>query len=404
MAAQSSNSWRIVLWVAVVAATLAFLYATRSVLMPFVLAFIIALLLDPVIDRLQRHGVRRSVALMSVFFLFFGLVTVAFIWAAPKVTRQVSGLSSSVESVTRQLAAENEAQSVFQRWNPAVRARENNTAQFDKLLVQYRPQLESLGLPANRRALIKEYIEPHRAHLGSTIRGFFNGFLGVLGSAVSQFLLLLFTPVFAFLILLDMETLPKRMQSWVPPSIRKQTVDLISDIGRVCLGYIRGVFTSILIFTVISAVVLSLLGVPYGLLLALFFGSIYVIPYLGGLLMFGTVFLVPALSGTTGNLLFSVSSSFTFGAICLIVFLVVFFVYDNFINPRLIGGSVGLSPLVSMFVVFSGGALFGIVGMVIGYPIAGSIKVILSRILKITSSHSKEVVLPSVPLRHRDSS
>ena len=54
-----------------------------------------------------------------------------------------------------------------------------------------------------------------------------------------------------------------------------------------------------------------------------------------------------------------------------------------------------------MFVIFSGGALFGLVGMIIAFPLAGSVKVILDRLIRITSANQEVLSLPSIPIRHR---
>ena len=66
------------------------------------------------------------------------------------------------------------------------------------------------------------------------------------------------------------------------------------------------------------------------------------------------------------------------------------------------GNAVGLHPIVSMFVIFRGGALFGLPGMILAFPVAGSIKVILDRLLAVTNKTERELILPELPLRHRD--
>ena len=68
----------------------------------------------------------------------------------------------------------------------------------------------------------------------------------------------------------------------------------------------------------------------------------------------------------------------------------------------MVGNSVGLSPVVSMFVIFCGGALFGLPGMLIAFPLAGSVKVILDRLLRITSSSPEGLGAPVVPLAPQD--
>jgi predicted PurR-regulated permease PerM len=62
---------------------------------------------------------------------------------------------------------------------------------------------------------------------------------------------------------------------------------------------------------------------------------------------------------------------------------------------------VGLNPVVSMFVILAGGALFGLPGMLLAFPMAGAVKVVLDRVMKFTLTPGDELKLPAIPLRHR---
>ena len=72
------------------------------------------------------------------------------------------------------------------------------------------------------------------------------------------------------------------------------------------------------------------------------------------------------------------------------------------IYPKFVGKAVGLDPIVSMFVIFCGGALFGLPGMILAFPVAGCVKVIMDRLLKVTNQVTVELSLPEKPLRHRE--
>lgn len=402
MNSTSGGWWKVAIWVGLVLLSLWFFYAVRSVLLPFALAFIIAILLEPLIQKLRARGLSRGFAVTLVFLTFFGVVGIAAMKAIPMASTQINGLVGSVRRIVVDITAETQAQSVFVRWNPTQVAKPDSADRFDKFLVQYKPWLDKAEVPSTRTELIKKYVEPNQKKISEGVRGFFGGFLGMLGGAISQIFLLLFTPIFTLMILGDMETLKVRSISWIPPSIRRETVGLMQDVGNVLISYLRGVTTSIMVYTALATVVLLILGVPYGILLALIFGSIYVIPYLGGVMILATVFLSTWLSGTTKCIIFSSADPMQFAMIITAVYAVFHFGYDNLINPMFIGKAVGLNPLVSMFVIFCGGALFGLVGMIISYPIAGVVKVVLQRLLKITGTATKETVhLPAIPLRHR---
>jgi predicted PurR-regulated permease PerM len=395
--------WRIVVWVALVAVAVAFLYAVRSILLPFVLAWLIAVLLEPIVRKLRLKGMSRPLAVTSITLLFFVVVGVFLVLAIPKVNGQIGEFHSSVQALTTKLAEENANENFFVRWNPAVKALPPGPVGWvDTLFEDASPALSKFGMPESRREFIAQYVEPRREELAGIVQNFFNGFLGLLGGAASQLLLLIFTPLFVFLILLDLERFRARWTSWVPPSIRTETVSIIADIGEVFKKYLRGVLTVVALYMLVMSFVFSVLGMPYSILLALIAGALYLIPLLGPLMSAVTIFIVTGFSGVTGNFFMGFESSWIFAAVLVGIFFVVSTVFDQLLYPNLVGKAVDLHPLVSMFVVFSGGALFGLPGMLISFPLAGSIKVVLVRLLRLTNRPAIEGLgLPATPLRHR---
>lgn len=395
--------WRIVVWVALVVATLAFLFAVRSILLPFVLAWVVAVILEPVVRRMRLKGMSRPLSVSLITVLFFVVAGVFFVLAVPHVNAQIGEFYTSVQSLTNRLSEENANDNFFVRWNPAVRAQPPGPVGWvDGAFEDAGPALEKFGIPGTRREFVAEYIEPRREELAGIVQNFFNGFLGILGGAASQLFLLLFTPLFVFMILLDMERFRARWTSWVPPSIRTETVSIIADIGDVFRKYLRGVLFVVALYMAVMAIVFSLLGVPYPFLIAMIAGALYLIPILGPLMSGVTIFVVTGFSGATGNWFMGPMSPWAFAGLLAAIFFVVSTVFDQLAYPSLVGKAVDLHPLVSMFVVFSGGALFGLPGMLIAFPLAGSIKVVLARLLRLTNKPAVEGLgLPATPLRHR---
>ncbi len=394
--------WRVVLWVAIVLAIFLFLFAVRGVLLPFVIAFALSAILDPIIRKLRLRGWRRSYAVLAVMTIFLGAIVALGVWLGPVVSNQVGNLRNRVDELSASVLHPKPEENFFVRWNPVVQVQQSqNVNQLDALFDANANTLERFGLPKSRREFVEKYIEPHRGELGAKIQSFFGSFIGVIGVAASQLLLLLFVPLIMILILMDMETFKRRSANWIPPSIRASTMSLLSDIGQVFMKYLRGVTISVASYMAAMAVVLTVLGVPYSILLGVLFGAVYLIPYLNGVICFATIALVTGMSGKTGNLFLNFSSPWTFALLVALIYLVCHFLFDSMVYPRLVGGSVGLHPVVSIFVIFSGGALFGLVGMIIAFPLAGAVKVILERLLRVTSVQSDLLSLPAVPLRHR---
>ncbi len=394
--------WRIALWIALVIVSVTFLYMVRMVLLPFILAFIIASLLDPSIKKLRMRGWPKGWAIMTPFLVFFGILTGAGIYLAPVIGGQLSNFSTQVEAISQQLTTEDPSLNFYVKWNPAVVA-ENKTSQnlTDQLLTQVKPVLSSVGLPYTRQELYSKYIAPKQKEIAKGFEWFFTGILGAIGRLGSQLFLLIFTPLLAFFMLSDMDRFKRRSAMWIPPSIRAETVELLQDIGSVFTNYLRGVTISISLYMVMMAIILTILQVPYGILLGILFGAIYLIPYIGPIISSTIMILTVGLSGNKMLYGIELSSSWSLAMVCFVVYLIFDRGFDMFVYPRMVGRSVGLNPLVSMFVTFSGGALFGIVGMLLAFPVAGAVKVILDRLIKVTSSGQESLDLPTVPLRHR---
>ncbi|HXH60069.1 MAG TPA: AI-2E family transporter [Fimbriimonadaceae bacterium] len=395
--------WRVLVWVALVAVIVAFLYAVRSILLPFVLAWLIAVILEPVVRKLRLRGFSRRTAVVTITLAFFVLSGAFLVYAIPRVNGQLGEFQGSVQTLTNKLAEENANDNFFLRWNPAIRAKPPGPVGWvDGAFQEAAPALRRFGLPDNRREFVSQYIEPRRNELANIVTNFFNGFLSLIGGAASQLFLLLFTPVFVFMILLDLERFRSRWTSWVPPSIRSETVSIIADIGDVFKRYLRGMLTAVGIYMLLMSLLFSILGVPYAILLGILAGALYLVPYLGPAMNALTIFVVTGFSGQSGDWLMHMGSPWAFAGLVAAIYLVFHFTFDTLVYPNLVGKAVDLHPLVSMFVVFSGGALFGLPGMLISFPLAGSIKVVLVRLLRLTTKAPTDGLgLPATPVRHR---
>ena len=139
--------WRITLWVTLVVVALAFLYLVRGILLPFIVSFIIAALLEPSVRRLRLRGFSRGAAVSVVFALFFMLLTGIAILAGPTVVRQIGTATQAFRSFTNDIASASEADNYFLRWNPVNQALASTKQdQLDVLLTQAESYLQRLGL------------------------------------------------------------------------------------------------------------------------------------------------------------------------------------------------------------------------------------------------------------------
>lgn len=394
--------WRITLWAAIVLVALLFLWAVRAILAPFILAFLISGLLEPTIRKLRMRGYSRGAAVSLVFVAFFTIVIAIGVWLTPMVGSQLVQFRTKIEEYSTQLAAESQDQNVFVRWTPVAQLQEKpQGSQIDKLYDSVEPWLVRLNIASSKQEFVEKYITPHEKQITGAAQAFFNSLLGVIAAIASQLLLLIFTPLFVLLILRDMDNFKARSRAWIPPAIRAGTVDLLEDIGHVFISYLRGVSIVLLWYILVASILLTVLGAPYAVVLAVLFSLIYLVPFVGQFLNALILFLVCVFHGTSGNLLFNLGNPVFYSLLLSVIYFVAMLMFDQLMFPRIVGSSVGLHPVASFFCIFAGGALFGAVGMLLAFPLAGSVKVILDRLLRVTTSKEGALALPAVPLRHR---
>ncbi|MEM4407573.1 MAG: AI-2E family transporter, partial [Candidatus Caldarchaeum sp.] len=271
---------------------------------------------------------------------------------------------------------------------------------FDRFIARHQNTLKDLGLPATREELEARFRVEQR------VKDMFGKLLGgavkVLDYLLSSVLLIVLTPLVTILILLDYDNFNRRLLTWIPPALRPTARDILSDIGQVISAYVRGLTTSLALYATIMTILFTLLGVPYALFLGILIAVLYVMPFFGAIISTGVLALAVLLKGEPSTLLFSLPNMNTYFITCIGSFFVVDRIYDALVHPQVVGRAVRLHPVVSIFVVLSGMALFGLAGMILAFPIAGIVKVILDRLMRYTTSVSEEPLhLPRVPKRHQ---
>lgn len=147
-------------------------------------------------------------------------------------------------------------------------------------------------------------------------------------------------------------------------------LDVMVSISVLSRKYLRGVLTVVVIFGTLTSTGFFLLGLKYAVLLGFTLAFLNIIPYIGAL--------IGALLPIFLALITKDSAIYAVGA--LGVCLIVQFLDNNFITPKIVGSSVSINPLASLVALLGFGSLWGVVGMVLAIPITGMLKVVCDSI------------------------
>ncbi len=329
-----------IFWLVAFIILVVFLYVFRSILLPFIAGAALAYLLDPVADRLEKMGASRTLATSLILLVFLILFALALILLVPVLSNQLSGLIERMPSYVTQL------QSLIA----------NSESEWLKRLIGE----GSESIRDNLDGVLKEGAGWLRTLLGSIWNS---------GKALVDVLsLLVITPIVAFYLLLDWDRMTERVDGWLPRDHHNTIHGIWSDVNDAIAGFVRGQGAVCLLLGTFYAIGLTLTGLNFGLLIGMFAGLVSFIPFVGSLI--GMVLAV-------GVALVQFWPDYIMILIVAGVFALGQFLEGNFLQPKLVGHSVGLHPVWLMFSLSAFGVLLGFTGLLIAVPVAAAIGVLV---------------------------
>ena len=311
------------------------------ILTPFVVAALLGWLGDPLVDRLERAGRSRNLAVILVFALMALLLALAMLILVPTLQRQIVTL---VESLPH-----------YRDW-------------FVDTAIPWLEQRTHLQLST---WLDPEYlIEQLRVHWerAGGIATTALGYLSRSGFAVFAMIAnIVLIPVLTFFFLRDWDVFVERAASLVPRDHLAVVSRLAEESSEMLGGFLRGQFTVMLILGAMYGIGLWAIGLDLGLLIGIVAGLLTFVPYLGP--TSGLVFGVVAALVQHGD--------WKHVAGVLAVFGIGQVIESYWLTPKLVGDRIGLHPVAVIFAVLAGGQLFGFLGMLLALPVAAVANVLL---------------------------
>lgn len=311
---------------------------------PLLLATAFYYLLNPLVNWVEEHlHVKRMWTILLIFALLFGLIVWGLAVFIPWLGTQISSFASHIPTY-------------WQKINQIVEqySRQEYSPQTETLLKQTSAEVvtwvQSLNLADTTRGL-------------SSVGNFLGSLVGI-GVTVVTF------PVILYYLLQDGARLPHYVGHFLPPRLQAGFYSTLTEINQQISNYVRGTLAVCFAVMVMFGIGYTIIGLPYGWLLAVIAGLCNIIPFIGSALA-----LIPAFAvALSGDLMLVVQ--------VFLVFLVEQTIESRVVSPKLMGHSLHIHPVTVLMILLSAGTVFGVLGVVLGIPVYAILKVLISRLYR----------------------
>ncbi|MCH5584353.1 sporulation integral membrane protein YtvI [Shimazuella sp. AN120528] len=339
---------RSILIIIIVLAAYFLLDFSIPLLYPFLIGWIIAMLMEPVIRWLERRcKIPRLLGSFLVLFLLLSILLTAVVFLIAGIVVELTNLAQKLPSFFNDLG-----QLLFEKFvqqNTLL----NHIIDTIQSYLQKNPSQQ-----ASIQASIQENISALTKQGTMFITDIISGIGSFLGNLPYLITVLVFITLATFFISLKWPRIHENIDHIVPEFIRKTSGAVMNDLKKALVGFIGAQLTLITISSVIMYIGLLILRVPYAISIALIIGVVDLLPYLG----VGAV-LVPWIIYLffVGNIHLAIGIS--------IVYLIILITRQS-IEPKLVATSIGLDPLITLIALFIGLNLLGVLGFIVGPTVA----------------------------------
>ena len=309
-------------------------YLASDILMPICFAIVLAMLLLPVVNMLNRWGVPSVLAMIISILIALLLVIGVLYFLSSQVAHFMDDLPSIKQKLNHHIAT-------LEKWI----SREVNISRRDQ-----HSAVESA----------KENIQQSG---GGGIGSFF---MGLAGTLVTMILL----PIYTFLILYYRKLIHKFLLDVFSTRHKSKVEEVLTESKTIVQGYMVGLLIEMAIVTALNAAGFFAIGIEYAFFLAVLSAVLNLIPYIG--MLIATVICMTVTLTTSDTL----PDILWVGAILIAVQ----FIDNNFIMPYVVSSKVRINALVSIIGVLTGGALAGLSGMFLSIPAIAIMKAIFDRV------------------------
>lgn len=351
------------------------------VLWPIAVAGILAYILDPVVDWLQRKGVSRVRAIGCVFGLALAVIIALAGSVLPPLIRQTGDLLQRVPEIGRRL--EHRVQDWLQRPPALLRrlipglplasqpATPPQTPQPDPAQPSGPEPIQPLAGALDERTL--QTVTTWLATVAPKVGRWLFGQAARVATWFGMLAGLALVPIYTFYFLLQKEGIRAKWTDYLPVSdsrFKDELVFVLRAINDYLIVFFRGQVLVALCDGVLYAIGFSLVGVPYAIVIGAVAAVVTIIPFLGAIITCGAALLLSVVQ----------HGDWQHPLLVLAVFAVVQALEGYVIQPKIIGDRVGLHPVTIIIALMVGATLLGgILGGLLAIPLTAALRVVMFR-------------------------
>lgn len=309
------------------------LYVGSEIILPLVFALILAILLNPLVEYLQRKKCNRVFSILITVSLAFILISVILYFIFSQA-------------------------SLFSDAFPQLKIKFN-------LLTEQVIHWFSQTFNVSHKKINVWISKQTSDGLNNTSTVISSTLTTIGGLAITLFLI----PVYIFMFLFYKNLFLKFIACLFPTEQHAMVKDVLTESKTLVQNYLLGLSLEALIIAALNSTGLLILGIDYAILLGVIGALLNVIPYIGGLIAIALPMIIAVATKSNTSALW-----------VFIVYIAVQFIDNHYIVPYVVASKVKINALISIIVVLIGGALWGVPGMFLSIPLTAIIKVIFDRI------------------------
>ncbi len=314
----------------------------QDLLSTFVVSIILAYAFNPVINYLERKGIKRGRAVIIVYISLLAIIIILGVSVIPKSVREMKKLGTNFPYYVDEL----------------VKMVERFTSNLTNVVGELPPAFK--GIEDSFLQAVKSL----ETIIGSSVKTFFTKIFDIASKAVS----IVLTPILMYYFLVDKDDFKKMIEKAIPRKYKEDVLNLAKTIDGSLILFIRGRLIMSVYIAVATTILLLIMRVEFAFVIGFITGLFDIVPYIGPFIGYLPAVFFGALSSPTKAIWIS------------IFFVLIQWIENNILAPVIIGDNMGFHPMVILLSIIIGGGVFGVFGMILSVPAVATIKIVVEYI------------------------